>query len=215
MFKTGCNNDRNTDELMSILCKRLTRPQDETSNDRRRQLLLHLEAWEQWKRVGIAVYRTGENLGSSLKYDTNIDIQTELEDVPPIGALYIESNHVLVNLERMNRGIPSLMRILALDGLAQSIAMSVAKLPTSKKGRKEKKQRMKLIKGMIPSRYHGNIFQGHSVNDIHKRTMRRDSLERRDILSARFQQFGMGTRKRDDGVLVLCQLFTTIGRCEI
>jgi hypothetical protein len=119
---------------------------------------------------------------------------------------YYSANHVLVNRERMMRGIRPLMRSIALDELARTIATLSAQTGLCQP---------------IPSCYHGNVLYGASIRSMHERTMttnkrrnkRRNQHEhdqkqhRANVLNADFREFGMATHKGRDGQLYLCQLF--------
>jgi hypothetical protein len=106
---------------------------------------------------------------------------------------YYSSNHVLVNRERMMRGIPPLMRSIALDEMARNIA-TLCEQTGQCQG--------------IPSFYNGNVIRGESIRSIHEQTMKLACAERENLLNTDYREFGMATHKSTrDGSLYLCQLF--------
>lgn len=107
---------------------------------------------------------------------------------------YFASNHVLVNRERMKRGLRPLSRNVAMDNLARKSAEAMA-----------------ASKGLNahPTTYVGNVLRGDSIRSIHRATMlQKQGRERANILNPYFQDFGVGTCKGDDGQLYMCQLFS-------
>jgi hypothetical protein len=111
---------------------------------------------------------------------------------------YYSSNHVLVNRERMMRGIQPLMRSIALDEMARTIAtMSAENCPPQT-------QEPDTI---IPKCYHGHVLVGESIRSMHERTLLHDPQARDKLLDVDYREFGMATCKGRDGRLHLCQLF--------
>lgn len=107
---------------------------------------------------------------------------------------YFASNHVLINRERMKRGLRPLTRNIAMDELARKSAESMA---TSN--------------GLNPLKttYVGNVLRGESIRAIHRSTMQqKQGRERANLLNPYFQDFGVGTCKGSDGQLYMCQLFS-------
>ena len=107
---------------------------------------------------------------------------------------YFASNHVLVNRERMKRGLRPLTRNIAMDELARSNAEKMAETGGV---------------APIPATYVGNVLRGESIRAIHRSTMQnKEGRERTNLLSPYFQDFGVGTAKSQDGQLYICQLFS-------
>ncbi|KAL3917166.1 MAG: hypothetical protein SGILL_004844 [Bacillariaceae sp.] len=107
---------------------------------------------------------------------------------------YFASNHVLVNRERMKRGLRPLTRNIHMDDLARKSAQSMAE-----------------SNGLNPLRttYVGNVLRGDSIRAIHRSTMQqKQGRERANLLNPYFQEFGVGTCKGTDGMLYMCQLFS-------
>lgn len=107
---------------------------------------------------------------------------------------YFASNHVLVNRERMKRGLRPLTRNIAMDELAR-----------------ENAKRMAQTGGVtpIPATYVGNVLRGESIRAIHRAIMQnKEGRERANLLNPYFQDFGVGTSKSEDGMLYICQLFS-------
>jgi len=107
---------------------------------------------------------------------------------------YFASNHVLVNRERMKRGLRPLCRNIAMDDLARKSAEKMAESNG---------------KESIPTTYVGNALRGETIRSIHRSTMlQKAGKERTNILNPYFQDFGVGTCKGADGTLYMCQLFS-------
>eukprot|EP00533_Pseudo-nitzschia_delicatissima_P013377 CAMPEP_0197282698 /NCGR_PEP_ID=MMETSP1432-20130617/24530_1 /TAXON_ID=44447 /ORGANISM="Pseudo-nitzschia delicatissima, Strain UNC1205" /LENGTH=527 /DNA_ID=CAMNT_0042749671 /DNA_START=194 /DNA_END=1777 /DNA_ORIENTATION=+ len=107
---------------------------------------------------------------------------------------YFASNHVLVNRERMKRGLRPLTRNIAMDDLARKSAQAMA----SSNGL-----------NALPTTYVGNVLRGETIRTIHRSTMlQKQGRERANILNPYFQDFGVGTCKGSDGNLYMCQLFS-------
>ena len=107
---------------------------------------------------------------------------------------YFASNHVLVNRERMKRGLRPLTRNIAMDELARKSAEAMAE-----------------TNGLnpLPATYVGNVLRGETIRTIHRSTMlQKQGRERANILNPYFQDFGVGTCKGSDGQLYMCQLFS-------
>jgi len=107
---------------------------------------------------------------------------------------YFASNHVLVNRERMKRGLRPLTRNIAMDTLARESAEAMAKSA-----------------GTSPLRttYVGNLLRGESIRAVHRAVMlNKQGRERANILNPYFQDFGVGTAKGKDDMLYVCQLFS-------
>jgi len=107
---------------------------------------------------------------------------------------YFASNHVLINRERMKRGLRPLTRNIAMDQLARASAETMAGST-----------------GIQPLNmtYVGNVLRGDTIRSIHRSTMlQKQGRERANILNPYFQDFGVGTCKGEDGMLYMCQLFS-------
>ena len=107
---------------------------------------------------------------------------------------YFASNHVLVNRERMKRGLRPLTRNIAMDEVARKSAEAMA-----------------ASNGLnaLPATYVGNVLRGETIRTIHRSTMlQKQGRERANILNPYFQDFGVGTCKGSDGQLYMCQLFS-------
>ena len=107
---------------------------------------------------------------------------------------YFASNHVLINRERMKRGLRPLTRNVAMDELARKSAEAMA---------------ASCGLNALPTTYVGNVLRGETIRSIHRSTMlQKNGRERQNILNPYFQDFGVGTNKGDDGMLYMCQLFS-------
>jgi uncharacterized protein YkwD len=122
----------------------------------------------------------------------NVTQEYSEEELP--STSYFASNHILVNRERMKRGLRPLNRNRAMDDLAREHAAKMA----SSSG-----------KAPLATTFVGNVLRGASIRAIHRATMiERDGRERYNILNPYFQEFGVGTAKGHDGMLYMCQLFS-------
>jgi len=107
---------------------------------------------------------------------------------------YFASNHVLINRERMKRGLRPLTRNVAMDELARKSAEAMASTCGL---------------SALPTTYVGNVLRGETIRSIHRSTMlQKNGRERQNLLNPYFQDFGVGTNKGDDGMLYMCQLFS-------
>jgi uncharacterized protein YkwD len=107
---------------------------------------------------------------------------------------YFASNHVLVNRDRMKRGLRPLTRNIAMDQIARENAEKMSKATNSTP---------------LPATYVGNVLKGESIRAIHRAIMQnKEGRERANVLSPYFQDFGIGTAKGEDGKLYICQLFS-------
>jgi len=107
---------------------------------------------------------------------------------------YFASNHVLINRERMKRGLRPLTRNIAMDDLARKSAEAMAASGGL---------------NVLPTTYVGNVLKGETIRTIHRSTMlQKQGRERANILNPYFQDFGVGTCKGTDGQLYMCQLFS-------
>ncbi|KAG7352309.1 hypothetical protein IV203_008357 [Nitzschia inconspicua] len=125
----------------------------------------------------------------------------------PHDTWYYSSNHVLINRERMMRGIAPLMRTTAFDEVARKIAIAAAK--------KVEPRDVSTNQMFRQLKCDGTILQGPSIRAIHNRIMTTSSKGRDRILQESYQQFGIGTYKNADGVLFVVQIFSKIGRVEL
>jgi uncharacterized protein YkwD len=117
---------------------------------------------------------------------------------------YYSSNHVLVNRERLLRGVAPLQRCRHLDDLATVHAQEMA-------------NRMDLfhsgtcadVQYRLKSRVVGeNVQCGPDIRSMHTTSMSMHGHTNRvNILSNQLNQFGMGTAKGEDGYLYMVQLF--------
>jgi hypothetical protein len=119
-------------------------------------------------------------------------VEYSKEELP--STSYFASNHILINQERMKRGLRPLSRNSTMDELARDHANKMA----ASKGC-----------SAVQTTFVGNVLRGESIRSIHKITMQhKDGRERYNILNPYFQDFGVGTSKGDDGMLYMCQLFS-------
>jgi Cysteine-rich secretory protein family len=116
---------------------------------------------------------------------------------------YYQSNHIMVNQERVKRTIAPIMRMRELDLLAQAHAEEMAKenslfhmVPEA------------LAAGFQrPSRRLGaNVAVGKSIKEMHT-TMMTTPSQKNNILDRRYTHMGMATAVGSNGELYMCQIF--------
>ena len=119
---------------------------------------------------------------------------------------YFSSNHVLVNRERVLKGVKPLKRCIRLDELARIHAESMAaneqvipSVPTVQH----------LQEKLQSKRVGENTLRGDSIRGIHMEMMKNEQQRacRGNVLAPGFTMFGMGTAMGKDGKLYLVQLF--------
>ena len=170
---------KRTDRRAGMAYSKQTEDEDggmeaETPN-RSRSMMLHRDATRRGKSTSLMDLR-------------------EYKDEEIHSTSYFASNHVLVNRERMKRGLRPLTRNIAMDEMARAAA-----------------QRMSETEGKssLPATYVGNVLRGESIRAIHRAIMQnKEGRERHNLLSPYFQDFGVGTSKGKDGMLYICQLFS-------
>jgi uncharacterized protein YkwD len=117
---------------------------------------------------------------------------------------YYSSNHVLVNNERMLRGVDPLQRCRHLDDLATVHAQEMAdRLDLFHSGTCAD------VQYRLKSRVVGeNVMCGPDIRAMHQTSMSMHGHTNRiNILSNQLNQFGMGTAKGEDDYLYMVQLF--------
>ena len=106
---------------------------------------------------------------------------------------YYSANHLLINQERVENGLSPLHRRRNLDEKARDLAKMSAE-----KGKLKK----------LPAGCKGNVARGLTIREIHWDMMtKQGNRERKKILNEKYNAFGMGTHKGEDGYLYLVQLF--------
>ena len=135
------------------------------------------------------------------RQEPRLDQDQEQKQKPPAPDLpqtwYYSSNHILINRERVMRGIPPLTRSVELDELARQLAQWGA-------------QGKELTDIHFPEYFSANLLCGYSIRGIHKAAMKDKCcfLQRRNMLNPLFHRFGIATcKRRTDGLLYLCQIF--------
>jgi uncharacterized protein YkwD len=117
---------------------------------------------------------------------------------------YYSSNHVLVNRERVLRGVDPLHRCRHLDDLAATHAQEMAdQLDLFHSGCLDD------VQYRLKSRVVGeNVQCGPDIRAMHETSMSMHGhVNRINILSKQLNQFGMATAKGEDGYLYMVQLF--------
>lgn len=115
--------------------------------------------------------------------------------------------HVLINRERVSRGLRPLERKRFLDELAISHAESMAL-----KGKVEHSNVGQLIPKILSlssspcGRVGENVLNGRSPDFIHQSMMLTQSANRNNILDKRYISFGVGVSSRN-GEIYICQIF--------
>merc|ERR1712194_564223 len=141
------------------------------------------------RNKSMGVHREGRDKGSTSPADL---VQYTEEEIH--STSYFASNHVLINRERMKRGLKPYTRNIAMDDVARKSALAMVE-----------------SNGLnpLPATYVGNVLRGESIRSIHRSTMlQKQGRERENLLNPYFQDFGVGTAKGEDGMLYMCQLFS-------
>ena len=107
--------------------------------------------------------------------------------------------------QRTKRKVPTLKRSACLDTIAHEHAQTMAEHQSVHNS----VQTAQELQTILKSEHVGeNVQRGKSVFAMHETCMKAfDSIHRRNILSAKFTEFGMGTAKGPDGLLYMVQLF--------
>ena len=139
---------------------------------------------------------------STDKTDNNKSDTTTKQPLPD--TWYYSSNHVLVNRERVLKGLPKLSRSIDLDTLATQHAQDMA----DNKTLYHSVSSVDELKRKLHSQRTGeNIQRGSSIRQMHSNMMTSGQKSKQNILSKKFGEFGMGTAKGHDGKLYMVQLF--------
>ena len=119
---------------------------------------------------------------------------------------YFSSNHVLVNRERIFKGLKPLKRCIRLDELARIHAETMARQQKVTSSVATVKQLQDKLGSM---RVGENTLRGDTIRGIHCEMMKSANQPqcRANVLASNFTKFGMGTALGKDGKLYLVQLF--------
>lgn len=124
----------------------------------------------------------------------------------PRGPGAFGGNHVLVNTERVRRGIRPLCREKKLDEVAARHAKNLSKQEHLQHSSLRRTMKHVLQDG--PCRLLGeNISRGQSACKIHDKMMMKYAQDRNNILDRRFSAFGIGSAKSESGDLYIVQIF--------
>ena len=124
----------------------------------------------------------------------------------PRGPGGFGGNHVLINRERVKRGIKPLCREKKLDEIAAKQAQKMTMQEQLRHSTLRKTMKSVLESG--PCRLLGeNICKGKSAQKIHSKMMLNYTQDRNNILDRRFTAFGVGSAKSASGELYIVQLY--------
>ena len=130
--------------------------------------------------------------------------EKELKQMPDI--VEFSSNHIMINKERLARGIEQLERCNVLDEVASNHAKLMAErihlYENLSEGCKVFLKRHK----NISSTYEINVECASSIRKSHLMLMCRES-SRRNILNPNFNSMGVGFARDRKGWLYICQVF--------
>ena len=141
------------------------------------------------------------------------------------------SAHVLINSERQRRTVQPLRRCPPMDEIARRQAKVMAeagKLEHTKDSVQLHDEIVDILQKIenkiddcdkvdenspVPKqrqdrRIGENVWRGNTIKDIH-RIMMKNVSQRNNILHRRFVYMGVGTAKGEDGLLYLCQIFSS------
>jgi hypothetical protein len=131
------------------------------------------------------------------KKDTSLRESSELPNPFAFG-----NNHIMVNAERQLRGLVPFQRSSVLNDLANDRATLLAKQQCL-----EPQNRMRLKWLLSCKSAAENIARGPDATTIHGLCMNEYPGHKRNIISQRFNEFGMGTAIGSDGDIYLVQYF--------
>ena len=117
--------------------------------------------------------------------------------------------HVLVNQERTSRGLTKLIRSPGLDRLAQLMAQQAATAATSNNNDTTKSNiiindnnvssivlQQSELQTALGKRHVAQIVHvGESVHALHRECMQEDMRAKRELISFRYKEYGMGTAR--------------------
>lgn len=124
----------------------------------------------------------------------------------PRGPGAFGGSHVLINTERVRRGIRPLCREVCLD----EVAAKHAKVLSTQENLQHSSLRrtIKHVLKVGPCRLLGeNISRGESAYKIHDKMMLKFTQDRNNILDRRFTAFGVGSAKSKSGDLYIVQIY--------
>ncbi len=114
--------------------------------------------------------------------------------------------HVLINKERVKRGIKPLCREKKLDEAAAAHAKKMA--VQQQLQHSSLRKTMKYVLGSGPCRLMGeNISKGRSASKIHGKMMSSFAEDRNNILDRRYTAFGVGSAKSSSDELYIVQIY--------
>lgn len=117
------------------------------------------------------------------------------------------SAHVLINYERKFWGLPSLQRSCSLDTIARMHAEKIASLEKVEHSTSTLEELQEKLESTVVGE---NVHVGEGVRQIHDHIMKvndRAMESRRNVLTRKFREVGVGTAKAADGRLYVVQLF--------
>jgi uncharacterized protein YkwD len=124
---------------------------------------------------------------------------------------YYSSNHILVNRERVLRGLGPLQRCRHLDDLAAVHAQDMANQLTLFQSGCTADVQYRLKSRLVGE----NVQCGPDIRAMHHTSMSMHGHTcRTNILSKQLNQFGMATAKGEDGYLYMVQLFRHVNECR-
>lgn len=132
------------------------------------------------------------------------EILTRSKKHLPSNSAQYESNHIMINQDRVKRCVAPLYRLIELDEIAREHAQKMAEqdrlFHMDPRELKHKFHR--------PARMMGeNIGKGRTIREIHAALMETSS-DRYNVIDRRYTHMGIGTAKcQKDGSLYLCQVF--------
>jgi hypothetical protein len=116
----------------------------------------------------------------------------------------IQDPATLISLDRMHRNLRPFERSLELDFLARIHATQMA---ASKSVVHSVASIGELQAKLLANKVGENIQRGDSIGSMHQETLAGASVNRSNILSIYFDEFGSASSIGDDGKIYLCQLF--------
>jgi uncharacterized protein YkwD len=145
----------------------------------------------------------GSTTSNSILKKRNKDDREQQMRLPDPGIF--SNNHILVNRERVVRGLSKLHRCRLLDEMAQQHAARLARDEVLVHSVAELSDLQRLLGSQEVGE---NVQRGPNIRQMHESAMNRGSTSRGNILRPAYVEFGMATALGpQDGKLYMVQLF--------
>jgi uncharacterized protein YkwD len=148
--------------------------------------------------------RIGQSNKLSNDVSNNNSSKQKKEEIRLPDPGIFSNNHILVNRERVLRGLSKLNRSRFLDSMAHSHAVDLAQ----DENLVHSVNVLADLQRQLGSNEVGeNVQRGPNIRQMHESAMNRGSTSRGNILRGAYVEFGMATALGKDGKLYMVQLF--------